>query len=81
MSARRAVQLERRQALLELEAEVQRASLAAAFARWEQRRMIGWAAEGGRLLLRALSSPRIRWLAVAAALRALRRKPGERSDA
>lgn len=74
MSSRRARALERRQALLELEAEVQRATLAATFARWEQRKLAGWAAEGGRLALRALSSPRVRWLALAAALRAVKRK-------
>jgi hypothetical protein len=80
VSASRARYLERRQALLELEAEVQRAALAATFARWEQRRMIAWAAQGGRLLLRALSSPRIRWIAIAAALRAVGRKRGARSE-
>lgn len=77
MSAQRARYLERRQALLELEAEVQRASLAATFARWEQRKITAWAVEGGRVLLRALSSPRLRWLAAAALLRAFRRKSGE----
>ncbi|MGH8150999.1 MAG: hypothetical protein ACRETB_13635 [Steroidobacteraceae bacterium] len=72
MSARRARYLAHRQELLELEADVQRAALAATFARWEQRRMLGWAAEGGRMLLRTLSSPRVRWLAIGAALRAFK---------
>lgn len=74
MSSRRARTLARRQELLELEAEVQRATLAATFARWEQRKLAGWVAEGGRLALRALFSPRLRWLALAAALRAVKRK-------
>ncbi len=75
MSARqRARYIARRQQLLELEADVQRAELAATFARWEQRRMLTWATGAGRVLLRALKSPRVRWLVIAAVLRAFRRK-------
>ncbi len=75
MSARqRARYIARRQELLELEADVQRAELAATFARWEQRRVLTWVTGTGRLLLRALKSPRVRWLVIAAALRAFRRK-------
>ncbi len=75
MSESRARYIARRQELLELEAEVQRAALAARFARWEQRRTLGWAADAGRTLLRVLSNRRVRWLLVAVVLRALRRKP------
>lgn len=70
----RARHIARRQELLELEAEVQRAELAATFARWEQRRALTWAAGAGWTLLHALKSPRVRWLAAAAALRAFRRR-------
>jgi hypothetical protein len=74
VSARRARYIARRQELLELEAEVQRAALAARFARWEQRRALGWAADAGRTVFRVLSNPRIRWLLLAAVLRGLKRK-------
>jgi hypothetical protein len=74
VSARRTRYLARRQELLELEAEVQRAALAATFARWENRRILGWAAEAGRTLFHALAHPRLRWLLLAAAARALKRK-------
>ncbi len=75
MSARqRARYIARRQELLELEADVQRAELAATFARWEQRRALSWATGAGRLVMRALGSPRVRWLIVAALVRAFRRK-------
>jgi hypothetical protein len=64
----------RRQELLELEAEVQRATLAATFARWEQRRALGWAAGAGRTLFRVLANPRVRWVLLATVLRGLKRK-------
>ncbi len=73
MSASRARYIARRQELLELEAEVQRAALAARLARWERRRVLGWAADASRILFRALAHPRLRWLLVAAAMRGLRR--------
>ncbi len=75
MSGReRARRIARRQELLELEAEVQRAELAATFARWEQRRPLAWAVGAGWTLLQALKSPRVRWLAAAAVLRAFKRR-------
>lgn len=60
--------------MLELEAEVQRVSLAATFARWEQRRALGWMVEGLQTLLRTLKSPRMRWILFATAMRALKRR-------
>jgi len=62
----RAQYIERRLQLLELEAELQRATLAATIAQWEQKRLLNWASGAGRIALRALSSPRIRWLLLAA---------------
>jgi hypothetical protein len=73
VSASRARYIERRQELLELEAEVQRAALAATFARWERRRALGWAAGAGRTLFRVLANPRIRWVVLAALLRGFKR--------
>ena len=72
MSADRARYIARRRELLELEAEVQRAALAATFARLEQRRALSWAAGAGRAALRVLAMPRVRWLLLAALLRRLR---------
>jgi len=74
VSATRAQYIARRQELLELEAEVQRAALAATFARWEQRRALGWAAGVGRTLFRVLANPRVRWVLLATVLRGLKRK-------
>ena len=72
MSADRARYIARRRELLELEAEVQRAALAATFARLEQRRALSWATGAGRTVMRVLAMPRVRWLLLAAVLRRLR---------
>ena len=72
MSADRARYIARRRELLELEAEVQRAALAATFARLEQRRALSWATGAGRTAMRVLAMPRVRWLLLAALLRRLR---------
>ncbi|HXS26046.1 MAG TPA: hypothetical protein VN730_00110 [Steroidobacteraceae bacterium] len=72
MSADRSRHIARRRELLELEAEVQRAALAATFARLEQRRALSWAAGAGRTALRVLAMPRVRWLLLAALLRRFR---------
>jgi hypothetical protein len=81
VSARRARRIARRQELLELEAEVQRAALAATLARLEQRRALSWAAGAGRTVLRVLAMPRVRWLLLAAIVRRLRRARRERAPA
>jgi hypothetical protein len=73
VSARRARYIARRQELLELEAEVQRAALAARFARWERRRALGWAVGAGRTVFRVLADPRLRWLVLAALMRGFKR--------
>jgi len=61
----------RRWELLELEAEVQRAALAATFARLERRGALSWAVGAARTALRVLALPRVRWLLVAEVLRRL----------
>ncbi len=65
MSRRRAEQLARRQALLELEAEVQRAMLVATITQWEHKPLMNWLDASGRIVLRALGNPRLRWLLLA----------------
>lgn len=74
MSAKEAQSIARRRELLELEAGIQRATLAATFAQWEEKRSLVWLMGAGRLAARALATPRVRWLVLAALLRRLRRK-------
>ena len=64
----------RHQELLELEAEVQRATLAATLEHWEQNRLFTVLDGAGRIAVRALAAPRVRWLLAAAVLRRLGRK-------
>jgi hypothetical protein len=65
---------EERLKLLEAEAGLQRAALAATFESWEKRRALAW---GGTLATwgyRLLKTPRIRWFLTAAVMSKLRRK-------
>jgi hypothetical protein len=80
VSAGRAEQLARRQALLELEADLQRATLAASLAQWEQKPLMSWLNVTGRIALRAWSAPRLRWLLLAALWRRLSRGLARRRE-
>jgi hypothetical protein len=72
VSARRAHEIARRLELLELEAELQRLTLAATIAQYEQMRLLSWASGAGRLIARVLAAaPRVRWLLVATLWRKL----------
>ena len=63
MSTKREHELARRQELLELEAELQRVTLAATLTHYEQMRMLSWASSAGKVALRLLAAaPRVRWL-------------------
>jgi hypothetical protein len=73
MSRAEAQQLELRAQLLELEAQLQRATLAATLAEWEQARARSWLLGAARVAGHALSTPRMRWLLFATLLRRLRR--------
>jgi hypothetical protein len=74
VSAKDAQTIARRRELLELEAQLQRVTLAATLAEWEDRRSLAWLAGAGRIGLRLLATPRVRWFVLAAVLRRLRRK-------
>ena len=74
MSDRQAQAIERRLQLLELEAQLQRATLAATFAEWQDRRSLVWLTGAGRIALRMFATPRVRWLVLTTILRRLRRK-------
>ncbi len=63
MSARREQEIARRLELLELEAELQRVTLAATLEHYEQMRVLAWAGTAGRLAMRVFAAtPRVRWL-------------------
>jgi hypothetical protein len=74
VSDREAQAIARRRELLELEAHLQRVTLAATLAEWEDRRSLAWLTGAGRIAMRVLATPRVRWFVLAALLRALRRK-------
>lgn len=74
MSAHKARRIEQRQRLLEMEAQLQRATLAATLTQWERNRPLVWLGTMGRLTVRALSVPRIRWMLFTGALSRLRRR-------
>jgi hypothetical protein len=74
VSDKRAQAIARRRELLELEAHLQRVTLAATLAEWEERRSLAWVAGAGRLAARVLATPRVRWFVLAALLRRLKRK-------
>ena len=76
MSDRQAQAIERRLQLLELEAQLQRATLAATLAEWEDRRSLVWLTGASRIAMRVLATPRVRWLVLGAILRRFRRKRG-----
>ena len=74
MSAQREQEIARRLELLELEAQVQRLTLAATLTQYEQMRILAWAGGAGRLILRTLAStPRVRWLLLGTLWRRLMR--------
>jgi hypothetical protein len=69
-----AAELARRRQLLELQAHVQRLTLAATLAEWEQKRSLEWLAQLTRLGVKLMSTPRMRWFMLATLLRRLRRR-------
>ncbi len=48
--------------LLEMEASLQRAALAATFAEWEQRRALVWGGMLAKWGFRLLATPQLRWM-------------------
>jgi hypothetical protein len=75
--ADRAAQLAQRRRLLELEADLQRATLAATFETWRRRRALAWGTAIGSAGVGLLRQPRLRWL-LFASLAARLRKNRER---
>jgi len=73
MNAREAAIL-RRAELLELEAGVQRATLAATLSQWEQQKVLAYASSFGSMAMTLLRVPRIRWLIIGSVLAKIRKK-------
>jgi hypothetical protein len=66
--------LEQRLQLLEMEAAVQRASIAVAVASVGERRSLVWGTTAARFGMRLLAIPRVRWLIFGTVLAKLRRR-------
>lgn len=60
--------------LLEMEAALQRASLAATLAKLEKRRALAWGGQAASWGARLLATPRVRWLLAAGLFSRLKRK-------
>jgi hypothetical protein len=65
---------EQRLRLLEVEAGIQRAELAATLAGLEKRRALAWGGKVASWSWRVLSTPRVRWLIAANVLARLKRR-------
>lgn len=74
MKVNRAQQIAQRQKLLELEAQVQRATLAATLTQLEQHRVLTYAAGLGAVAVKLLKVPQLRWFLMATVLSKLRRR-------
>jgi len=65
---------EERLKLLEMEASLQRAALAATFATWQKRRTLEWGGKVATWGFRLLATPKIRWLIATGIMSKLRRR-------
>ncbi|HEX3837513.1 MAG TPA: hypothetical protein VHW25_11170 [Steroidobacteraceae bacterium] len=72
----RSTVIARRMQILEMEAAVQRATLAATFAKWEQRRTLSWIFGAAKLAGGVLATPTIKWVATALLMRLIRSRFG-----
>lgn len=68
----RALRLEQREKLLAMEADLQRATLAATFRKWQDRKLLAIGSTVATWGWRALAVPKIRWLVAATVLSRLR---------
>ena len=72
----RSTVIARRLQILEMEAAVQRATLAATFAEWEQRRTLSWIFGAAKLAGGVLATPTVKWMATALLMRLIRSRFG-----
>ncbi len=62
--------------VLEMEAAVQRTTLAATLGQWEQRRTLDWVMDAAKLAGGALATPTVKWIATALVMRFIRSRFG-----
>jgi hypothetical protein len=72
----RSAVIARRLQVLEMEAAVQRVTLAATFAEWEERRTLSWVFGAAKLAGGVLATPAVKWVATALLMRFVRRRFG-----
>ncbi len=70
----RATLIAQRQQVLEMEAAIQRATLAATFAQWEQRSTLNWIVGAAKVAGGMLAGPTGKWLLTAVLMRLIRGK-------
>ncbi|HEY1898977.1 MAG TPA: hypothetical protein VGG49_04195 [Steroidobacteraceae bacterium] len=68
----RAAVIARRLQVLEMEAAVQRTTLAATLGQWQQHRTLTWVLQAAKMAGGALASPTARWLLTAVVMRLIR---------
>ena len=68
----RSALIEKRLQVLRMEAAIQRATLAATFAQWEQRRALTWAFGAAKVAGSLLMGPTAKWLVTALLMRVIR---------
>jgi uncharacterized membrane protein YfcA len=72
----RAVVIAQRLQVLEMEAAIQRTTLAATFAEWDQHRMLSWVIGAAKIAGSVLGTPTGKWLLTAVLLRVIRGRFG-----
>ncbi len=72
----RAAVIAQRLQMLEMEAAVQRTTLAATFAEWDQRRTLTWVMGAAKLAGGLLTTPTAKWLLTALLMRLVRGRVG-----
>jgi hypothetical protein len=72
----RAAVIAQRLKVLEMEAAVQRTTLAATMGQWQQRRTLDWVMDAAKLAGGALSTPTVKWLVTALVMRFIRSRFG-----
>jgi hypothetical protein len=68
----RSLVIEQRLKVLEIEAAMQRTTLAATFSQWHQPRALTWAVEAAKFAGGMLKTPTARWLLTALVMRLIR---------
>jgi hypothetical protein len=76
LTQRRSLVIAQRLQVLEMEAAIQRTTLAATFAEWDQRRTLTWVIGAAKVAGGLLGSPTAKWLLTALVMRVIRSRFG-----